>query len=306
MAAAEVQPVPSDHAPLRCVSIDVEEYYHIEAAYGTIARDQWHSLPSRLDYGVCRLLDLFDRQNQRGTFFVLGDAARRCPNAIRRIADAGHEIASHGTNHDRLQRLDPDAFREDVRTGRQILEDLTGQAVIGYRAPSWSLTRDTAWAVDVLAELGFRYDASVFPVKRKGYGIVEAPITPFHIRSRPDGPKLLEVPALIWQTRLKKVPVAGGGYFRLFPLWLMRKGLTQAAGQGRPSVLYFHPWEFDPDQPRMALSLKNRIRTYTGIRRAEARLESVMKQPARWRPIREMLDDLTAIADRNDPFTAGA
>ncbi len=302
------QTIPASSAEtgaLRCVSVDVEEYFHIEAAYGVIGSARWSQWPSRIEHGVEKVLDLFARCNQRGTFFVLGEVARRSPRAVQRIAEAGHEIASHGTGHDRLHRLTPESLRQDVADSRSRLEDVTGEKVIGYRSPSWSLTHQTAWAVDVLAELGLEYDASVFPIRRRGYGIADAPIEPFLIQGRPEGPTLLEVPALVWRVAGRNVPVAGGGYFRMLPLWLMRRGLRQAARRGRPAVLYFHPWEFDPDQPRMPLSWKNRLRTYIGLRRAEARLESIMQQPAAWTPIRDMLQPLHACAARRPPFCLG-
>ncbi len=298
-------PLHSPTPPLRCISVDVEEYFHIEAAYEVIGPGRWESWPSRVERGVDTLLGLFDRCDQRGTFFILGDVARRSPTVVRRIADAGHEIASHGTNHDRLHRLTPETFREDVATSQKRLADVTGCAVIGYRSPSWSLTRQTAWAVDVLVELGFTYDASVFPINRSGYGVGDAPLEPFMIQGRPGGATLLEVPALVWHTPLKNIPVAGGGYFRLLPLWLMRCGLKQAAKQRRPAVLYYHPWEFDPDQPRMPLTWKNRIRTYTGLRRAAARLERIMGQPGGWAPIGHMLDTLHRQASAGEVFCLG-
>ncbi len=288
---------------LRCVSIDVEEYFHIEAAHGVVDRGEWGQWPSRVEKNVDLLLSLFDRYGRRGTFFVLGDVAQRHPRLAARIAQAGHEVASHGTGHDRIHRLGPDRFREDVRASKELLEDQTGKPVVGYRAPTFSVVRETAWAIDVLAELGFEYDASIFPVHHPSYGVPGAPDRPFFVRGQSGGATLLEVPPLTWALgEGRKLAVAGGGYFRLLPLWLMRRGLAQAAAQGRLAVLYFHPWEFDPAMPRMKLSLKNRLRTYIGLKSAAQRLERIIRQSACWQPIGESLETLRKIASEQDIF----
>lgn len=301
----------ADNPPLRCVSIDVEEYFHIEAARGVVDRDAWDDWPSRVEPATDRLLDLFHRLNQRGTFFILGHVAQRHPQLVKRIADAGHEIASHGTMHDRLHRLDPASFRDDLLTCKHLLEDLTGQPVTGYRAPTFSVTPATAWAIDVLAEAGFQYDSSIFPVRHGLYGVPSAPDRPFFVKG-PGGATMLEVPPLTWsptgllsplaKARGGKLPVAGGGYFRLLPLWFMRRGLDQADRQHRPAILYFHPWEFDPDQPRLPLPLKGRIRTYTGLKKTLSNLESIMRRPGRWGTIGDALDELRAVAEEREAF----
>ncbi len=299
---AAADPAAPNGKPWRCVSIDVEEYFHIEAAHGTIPKAQWECWPSRVERNMDLLLSLFDRFNQRGTFFVLGHVAMRHPRLVRRIADAGHEVASHGTWHDRLHRLDPDTFQQDLLTSKHMLEDQSGQAVIGYRAPTFSIVPKTAWAIDVLIECGFKYDASIFPVRHHWYGVPKAPDRPFNVQARPDGPTLLEVPPLTLAVGSRKLPVAGGGYFRLLPLWLMRRGLAQAQAQQRPAVLYFHPWEFDPDTPRMPLPLLGRIRTYKGLSGATQRLESIMEQPGQWSPIAHALSSLERIAASGSTF----
>lgn len=306
------------HTPLRFVTIDVEEYYHIESAHGIVQRQQWDSYPARTDRNIDLLLDLLARHRRPATFFVLGDVARRSPAAVKRIARAGHEIASHGTMHDRLHRLNPDTFRADLLESQRRLQDLTGQPVIGYRAPTFSLGPPTRWAIDVMLDCGIRYDASIFPVRHPLYGVPTAPLTPFHLapgptpatgatasavtapNSNPPIPPrtLLEIPALVWRTLGRNVPVAGGGYFRLLPLAFMQRGLAQAARQSRPAVLYFHPWEFDPDMPRLPLKGLRRIRTYTGLRSAASRLETIVRQPARWSTLAAARDELAALADQ--------
>lgn len=285
------------------MTIDVEEYFHIEAARGVVGRDQWDRWPSRVERNVDLLLSLLQNHNRRGTFFVLGDVAKKHPGLARRVAEAGHEIASHGTNHDRLHRLDPQAFREDVRAGKRLLEDQVGQAVLGYRAPTFSVVPETAWAIDVLSELGFEYDASIFPVRHPWYGVPTAPAWPFWVQGKSGGERMLEVPPLTWGVGGgKNLPVAGGGYFRMFPLWMMRKGLSQAARQDRPAVLYFHPWEFDPDMPRMPLKGTRRLRTYWGLGAAANRLEKIVREPAAWLPIRDCLPRMRQTADAGPVF----
>jgi polysaccharide deacetylase family protein (PEP-CTERM system associated) len=295
----------TDPSPLRFATIDVEEYFHIEAARGVIGRQRWGDWPRRVEGNIDRLLSLFDRHNRKGTFFVLGDVARHSPAAVRRIADAGHEIASHGTNHDRLHRLDAASFRDDLLTSKRLLEDLTGKPVIGYRAPTFSLVPPTAWAIDVLVEAGFAYDSSIFPVRHPWYGVPGAPDRPFRVTGGGKGAALLELPPLTWSPsggRGRKLPVAGGGYFRLLPLTLMKRGLKQAAEQGRPAVLYFHPWEFDPDMPRMPLSLTGRVRTYTGLRSAQRKLDEILAMPGRWMRVVDALDELRGMSEDGEVF----
>ena len=296
------QPDAASSLPLRCLTIDVEDYYHIEAARGAVGRDQWDSLPARIEKSTDILLELFARCGRKGTFFILGDVSRRFPQLARRIADAGHEIASHGCNHDRLHRLDARSLLADLKEGKQRLEDQTGRAVIGYRAPTFSITRSTSWAVDVLVEAGFAYDTSVFPVVHPSYGVQEAPARPFYLQGQPGGAEMLEIPPLTWRVLGRNIAVAGGGYFRLLPLWFMNRGLKQAASRRRPAVLYFHPWEFDPAMPRLPLSLAGRIRTYTGLKSSAARLERIMRQTAQWSTIADSLDTLRAHADAAERF----
>ncbi|MEX0774460.1 MAG: XrtA system polysaccharide deacetylase [Phycisphaeraceae bacterium] len=284
--------------PIRCVTIDVEDYFHIESAFGVIERDQWKHWPSRVERNVDLLLQLFDRHKRRGTFFVLGYVAKEHPAMVRRIAAAGHEIASHGTMHERLHRLDPDSFRDDLLASKSILEDLAQTPVLGYRAPTFSIVPATAWAIDVLIDAGFQYDASIFPVRHHRYGVPGAPDRPFWVHGRQNGPNILELPPLTWRRLWRNWPVAGGGYFRLLPLWFMQRGLAQARRQQRPAVLYFHPWEFDPDMPRMPLSFTGRLRTYTGLRAAAGRLGRILAGPGRWVRLADVLHELRTMANQ--------
>jgi len=285
------------------VSIDVEEYFQIEAAHQTVGREHWDDWPSRVRRNMDLLLDLFDRTGCRATFFFLGSVAERHPDLARRCVDLGHEVASHGSMHDRLHRLTPETMRQDVTGCKRLLEDQTGGAVLGYRSPSWSLTRDTAWGVEVLAEAGFKYDASVYPVRHPAYGVPEAPDRPYYLCGVEGGARILEVPPLTWRVMSRNLPVAGGGYFRLLPKSLMMRGLSQAAAQGRPGVLYFHRWEFDPDMPRLPLNLTGRVRTYTGLRSARAGLEKVLRSFDGWSTIGGRLNEIERLAESAGVFT---
>lgn len=306
MNNATLQTPPSQSHPpaVRCLSFDVEEYFHIEAAYGRVRRESWDQWPSRVEGAMDRLLAMLDRRGIKATFFVLGDVARRCPKLVPRVAAMGHEIASHGFNHDRLHRLNPETLKEDLRASIDLLQQQSGRTVLGYRAPTWSVTRQTAWAVDVLIESGLRYDASIFPVRHPAYGVPDAPLTPFWLTGR-DGRRLLEVPPLVLEMPMgKRLAVAGGGYFRLLPMgpWLTKRGIEQAARQHRPAVLYFHPWEFDAQIPTLPLSLTGKVRTYTRLGGNLERLEKLLERSAGWMTIASFCDMLRTQADQRAAF----
>jgi polysaccharide deacetylase family protein (PEP-CTERM system associated) len=255
---------------------------------------------------VQRLLEFLERRQAKATFFVLGDVAQRWPQLAPRIHGAGHEVASHGFGHDHLARHDPQSLRQDVRAAKALLEDQIGQPVLGYRAPTWSLTRRTSWAVDVLAEAGFFYDASVFPVRHPNYGVPDAPVRPYWLVGS-GRRRLLELPPLVWRASCWRwsanMPAAGGAYFRLLPLALMDAALRQAARQDRPALLYFHPWEFDRHMPRLPLGWRGRLRTYGGIQRALPRLQRLLSGYDSWSSIAQALPALTAAADRAGNFS---
>ena len=259
------------------LSFDVEEHFRIEAAAGlTVNPSQQASYREGLASSTQWLLELLERREIKATFFVLGHLARDYPSLVRSIHRAGHEIASHGWGHQRLHGLTPATFREDVRSSKHALEDLTGQEVLGYRAPTFSIVRRTAWAIDVLAELGFLYDSSIYPVRHDRYGVPDAPRSPYVV----EGPSnsLLEIPPLTWRLPGVNLPTAGGGYFRLFPPFVMECAIRQAqrSSPHPATMLYFHPWEFDPDQPRLPLRRLSRFRTYVGIKTSRRRLEALL------------------------------
>ncbi|HTU89674.1 MAG TPA: XrtA system polysaccharide deacetylase [Gemmataceae bacterium] len=261
------------------LSFDIEEHDRIEAARGlTINCQQQAHYRQRMDYATRWLLDQLAARFVRATFFIVGQIAESNPGLVRAIADAGHEVASHSWDHRRVHHFTPATFRDDVRRSKDALEQVTGSAVVGFRAPTFSIVRQTLWAIDVLAELGLRYDSSIYPVRHDRYGIPDAPRWPFFAKGEQH--TLLELPPATWRVLGANLPVGGGGYFRLFPLAVMRRGLVQTLRQGQPPVamLYFHPWEFDPDQERLPLSRLSRFRTYVGLSRSRRRLATLLDQ----------------------------
>lgn len=261
-----------------CVaSFDVEEHHRIEAAVGLhLSADVKAEYGRRMELTTRRLLDQLAAANVVATFYVVGEIARTHPALVRAIHDAGHEVGSHSWDHQRVHRFEPDTFRDDLLRSKGALEQAIGAPVRGFRAPTFSVVRQTGWAIDALAECGFEYDSSIFPVRHDRYGIPNAPRGPFVAVGRER--EILEIPPLTYRFGGLNLPVAGGGYFRLFPLAFMQAGLRQAARSAPPKVgmLYFHPWEFDPGQPRLPLRRLARWRTYVGVNKTTRRLASLL------------------------------
>jgi len=252
---------------------DVEDYFQVSALAPHFPREQWDSVPCRVERNVERVLELLDGHGARGTFFTLGWIAERFPQLVRRIADAGHEVASHGYGHQRASELSPGSFSADIRLAKAILEDITGKAVTGYRAPSFSIGKANLWAHDCIADAGYRYSSSVYPVKHDHYGIPDAPRFPWRL---PNG--LVEVPITTLSMLGRNWPAGGGGFFRLLPYALSRWQIARVnAADQRPAIFYFHPWEIDPDQPRVTdATAKTRFRHYINLKRTEARLDRLL------------------------------
>jgi polysaccharide deacetylase family protein (PEP-CTERM system associated) len=259
---------------LNAMTVDVEDYFQVEALSRAVPRKDWDAIPSRVEIGVGRLLELFDRAQVKATFFVLGWIAERHPAMIRRIVESGHELASHGVQHDRADRQTRAEFRADVRRSKKMLEDLGGVAVKGYRAATFSIGASNLWTHDVLAEEGFAYSSSIYPIAHDLYGMPDAPRAPF----RAGGKGLLEVPLTTLRCLGRNWPASGGGYFRLLPYAVSRWSLGRVnAREGRAAVFYLHPWEIDPGQPRVpGLSLKSGFRHYLNLARMERRLERLL------------------------------
>jgi polysaccharide deacetylase family protein (PEP-CTERM system associated) len=257
-------------------TVDVEEYFQVRAMESLVRRDEWLSHPTRVARSIDALLGSLERHNARGTFFVLGWLAQHRPEVVLAIADAGHEIASHGFWHERVATLDRAAFREDIRSSKGSLENLIGTPVIGYRAPNFSIIPGCEWAFDVILEEGYRYDSSLFPIRRRGYGYPSAPRVP-HVIQRQHG-RLAEFPLATTSIFAYPVPAAGGGYLRQFPYAVIRRAFKEATDRCEPATFYIHPWEIDPGQPRLPVSGLNRVRHYRGLDGALARVERLLEE----------------------------
>jgi len=279
-------PVARTQPPiLNAMTIDVEDYFHVSAFANVVRPDTWDGHASRVEANTDRLLAMFAEARVRGTFFVLGWVAERYPGLVRRIAQAGHEIASHSYAHQLVYDLDAETFRADLRRARGLIEDLSGRPVRGFRAPSYSVTERSLWALDVLIEEGYTYDASVFPIHHDRYGIPSAP-RHAHRVLRPAG-SLIELPGSTAVIGPAKVPI-GGGYFRLLPYSLTTWAIGQLnRADQRPAMFYLHPWEIDPDQPRLAASSVSRWRHYNNLAATEARLRRLLAD-FKWGPIEDV------------------
>lgn len=267
---------PSVILPPDVFSVDVEEYFQVSGFENVLARSDWDTVPSRLAGCLSRILELLASRGVQATFFVLGWIAERRPRLVAEIAAAGHEIACHGYDHRLIYQMRPKEFREDVRRAKIAIEDAGGTAVASYRAPSFSVTRDSLWAFDVLAELGFRNDASVFPIRHDRYGIPDAEPGPHRVTT-PSG-TIREFPGTTVRWAGCNVPLGGGGYLRLFP-WALTQRLMHRvhARHGRPCIVYVHPWEIDPDQPEVrGASWLTRRRHRIGLRTTEEKLRRML------------------------------
>lgn len=266
----DVTPKPIFHH----FTVDVEEYFQVSALEPFAPRAQWELLPRRLDVGLHLLLDLLSEHDALATFFVLGWIGDRAPALVREIAERGHEVASHGSDHRRVTTITPDEFRESVRSSKHLLEDITGKAVFGYRAPNFSIVRGGEWALEILVEENYRYDSSLFPVRRKGYGFVGGKRDPYRLQLASG--TLHEIPPATVNVGRAIFPAAGGAYFRHLPYALVRSALLSAERRGVPGTFYIHPWELDPDQPRIAAPFLTRLRHYGGLARTVPRLKRLL------------------------------
>lgn len=268
-------------------TIDVEEYFQVNAFERCVRREDWGAYPARAAASVDRLLSLLEGRGMHGTFFTLGWIADRHPDIVRRIAAAGHEIASHGWWHRRVTTMTPAQFRTDVRDARALLEDVSGTEVRGFRAPSFSIVPGVEWAFEILREEGYTYDSSVFPIRRSGYGWPEAPRRPYVIPTAAGD--LLELPLATTVVGGLRVPAAGGGWFRQFPYAVVQRAFREHTARGEPAVFYLHPWEIDEAQPRMPVPLLTRLRHYRGIPVTMARLERLTME-FRFTSVRRLLE----------------
>lgn len=257
------------------MTVDVEDYFQVQAFAHCIDRADWDAFPGRVDLNTNRILDQFGRAGVKATFFTLGWVAERFPDLIRRIVSDGHELASHGWNHTRVDSQGPEAFRTDIRRTRAVLEDVGGVEVTGYRAATFSIGARNMWAYPILREEGYSYSSSINPIRHDLYGIPDAPRVPFW----PDADGVLEIPMTTVRLMGRNWPCSGGGYFRLLPTALYRAGLTRVNRRDRqPGIFYFHPWEIDPGQPRIRnAGWKSRLRHYTNLSRMADDLDDLLQ-----------------------------
>lgn len=265
-------------AVVNAMSVDVEDYFHVAALSEAISRDDWESLNSRVDASTRRLLDLFDEAGTTATFFTLGWVAERHPELVREIQRRGHEVACHGYSHKLVYEQTPEEFRAETLRSKGLLEDIIGQPVDGYRAASYSITARSRWALDILVEAGFAYDSSIFPVRHDLYGMPGAERFPHRLETE-GGASIVEFPPSTARVLGQNLPAAGGGYFRLYPYslsrWLIRR-LNE--GEGQPAIFYLHPWEVDPDQPRIEAGWRSRFRHYNNLHKCEGRLRRLLNE----------------------------
>jgi polysaccharide deacetylase family protein (PEP-CTERM system associated) len=266
----------ADRRVVNAMTVDVEEHFQVSAFEQAVSRASWESMESRVVSNTTRVLEIFDEAGVRATFFVLGWVAERFPGLVKQIAGRGHEIASHGYAHRLVYDQTPEQFREDIRRSKAVIEAAASVQVEGYRAPSFSVTARSLWALDVLIEEGFRYDASIFPIHHDRYGIPGSPRHAYRVQRAPG--EIVEAPASTVQVGTFNVPVAGGGYFRILPYWWTRWGIGRLnTSEQMPAIFYMHPWEVDPGQPRIAAGALSRFRHYRNLSATEPRLRRLLR-----------------------------
>lgn len=261
--------------PINYLTIDVEDYFQVAAFEKVIQPSQWKNYPSRVERNTGKILELLDTYKVTATFFIVGWTAEQYPFMVKEIASHGHQIACHSYCHQKIYQQTPDEFRRDTKKAKDILEDITGRSITGYRAPTYSITKKSLWALDIIKELGFKWDSSIFPILHDNYGIPDAPRFAYKL---PNG--LIEYPITTALFFGRKVPVAGGGYFRILPYWFTRMALKKINQQEKqPFIFYLHPWEVDPNQPRVNhAGWKSRFRHYHNLGKTEGRLHRLLQE----------------------------
>jgi polysaccharide deacetylase family protein (PEP-CTERM system associated) len=289
---------------VHALTVDVEEYFQVEALARTIAPREWPDLESRVASATSRVLDILASERVHATFFTLGWVARRHGALVRRIVAAGHELASHGEMHQMITQQSRDVFREDVRASKKALEDAAGVEVVGYRAPTFSVVECTRWALDELRDAGFRYDSSIYPIAHDRYGIPDASPVPHRIASG-HGAGLIELPLTTVRVLGHNLPACGGGYLRLLPIAYNVWALRRVEREGRIAVVYFHPWEIDQQQPRFQLGRLRAMRAYGGMAAMESRVRRLVRSFA-FAPAREVLVRMGLLAGDRPRAADGA
>jgi polysaccharide deacetylase family protein (PEP-CTERM system associated) len=296
------EPLPSAATrpirPKHVLTIDLEDYFQVEAFSRQVDRSDWQQYPARVVGNTHRLLDLFDQYHVKATFFVLGWVAKHFPTLVREVHERGHELACHSYWHRKIYTLAPAEFREDTRLARMAIEDAASVSVSGYRAPTWSVTKDSLWALDILLEEGFSYDSSIFPVHHDLYGIPGASRYPW-VYTSAAGHKLLELPPATIEICGTNLAAAGGGYFRLLPMRFTEWAFQRFEKEKKSLVFYLHPWEIDPQQPRIAASMKSRLRHYTNLAVTQQRLEKLLQRYS-FQPFRDYIRDMESNCSTGD------
>lgn len=255
-------------------TVDVEDYFQTEAMARVVTRERWDQMPSRVERNTNRILEILSRNGARGTFFFLGWVAQRYPQLVRRVADSGHEIACHSYWHRLVYKLSPEEFRDDTKLAKDVIQDACGREVLGYRAPCFSFTQGTEWAHEILAELGFRYSSSICPVNHDIYANASAPSSPHSVASG----KLIEIPISTLPIAGVNTPAGGGGYLRIMPYVYTGWAIKRIHRIRKYMIVYVHPWEVDPEQPRLAAEPKSRFRQYTGLRSMSRKLDRLVQE----------------------------
>jgi polysaccharide deacetylase family protein (PEP-CTERM system associated) len=279
------------------LTVDVEDYFQVSAFADRVDHKEWGNHPLRVEKNTFKLLDLFDEHQIKATFFILGWVAERKKDLVLEITKRGHEVACHGYSHQLIYNQSPDVFQEETIRAKNILEDIIQQQVRGYRAASYSITKKSQWALDILAEAGFIYDSSIFPVRHDRYGMPDTPEHPYRLTT-PAGNSIIEFPLSTAKIINYRLPIAGGGYFRLYPYWLSRMGLRQINRQDKPFIFYLHPWEIDPDQPKIAASWFSRFRHYNNLDKCESRLRNLVTD-FQFATVWDVLNDLGLTYDHD-------
>lgn len=273
------------------LTIDVEDYFQVAALAPWAPYSEWDKFPLRVERNTNRILELLEQQHIRATFFVLGWVAERCPNLVKSIVSQGHELASHGYSHQLVYKQSPTQFKEETHRSKHLLEDISGVAIQGYRAASYSITNQSLWALDILSEVGFIYDSSIFPVRHDRYGIPGAEEVPHRLKT-PQGHMITEFPISTLRLGKYRLPIAGGGYFRLFPYWFSRWAFNRInRKQNQSFIFYLHPWELDPDQPKLPATGLSKFRHYNNLDRCEQRFSDLI-QTFNFVSVADVLQDL--------------
>lgn len=276
---------------INALTIDVEDYFHVTAFEKYVKYEDWDIYPSRVKTNTLKILNMLEEFSVKATFFILGWVAEKHPSIIKEIQRSGHEIACHGYNHELIYNITPESFRQDIKKAKMLLEDICGEKVNCYRAPSYSITEESLWALDILIEEGFTHDSSIFPVHHDIYGIPNARRFPHEIK-RPSG-VIKEFPISTLEFRISnfrfRIPISGGGYLRLFPVWLIKRAINYVnEHEKQPVILYFHPWEIDPEQPRINAGIKSRFRHYINLDKTAGKAKHLLSS-FKFAPISQVL-----------------